>query len=429
MKRDKTERINYNYRRAARLFGYWVLAVLGVAVLTLILNMAFMFAAAAVYAETDNHYIYGESVMEALTFTENGYVLDSDMEEELEEKNQWAMLLDENGKVIWSVRKPEELEDTYSRSDIARMSKWYLKGYPVRMRVWDDRIMIVGMQKETMWKYTVEFTIPWMDFVKRTILAFFFINFAWIVVFAFVFTKRFTRNRERARMEWIAGISHDIRTPLSVVMGYADTLEHSEELPEEARQQAAVIRHQSVVMKELIADLNLTSQLEHSMQALRKEKVRPAEIIRSVAVSFLNDSVPGELEIDTRIEPAAEQLYINADRQLFVRVFRNLINNSMKHSGKNGLVEITIAMWEEKGKCHIRLEDNGVGYSAEVLRRLCSRKKDLAGENIRGLEIVKKIIVAHGGKIRFGNAEEGGGYCMIMLPGGKRLLSQKNSQN
>lgn len=420
MKNDKVEGTNYNYRRAARFLSYWVVAVLGIAGLTLVLNMVFLFASAVVYVNTDTHYIYGGSVMEALTLTQNGYVLDREMEEELVEKDQWAMLLDENGRVIWSTRKPEELEDTYSRSDIARMSKWYLKGYPVQMRVWDDRIMVVGMQKETMWKYTMEFTIPWMDFVKRTILAFFFINFAWIVVFAFVFTKRFTRKREQARIEWIAGISHDIRTPLAVVMGYADTLEHSEELPEEARQQAAVIRHQSVVMKELIADLNLTSQLEYSMQALRKEKVRPAEIIRDVAVSFLNDSIAGELEIDVQIEPDTEQLHVNADRQLFVRVFRNLINNSMKHSGKIGPVKITIALWEEKRKCHIRLEDNGVGYSEEVLRRLRSRKKEATGENIRGLEIVKKIILAHGGKIRFGNGEERGSYCAIMLRGVKK---------
>lgn len=420
MRNDKAERMNYNYRRAARFLSYWVLAVLGLAGLTLVLNLVFLFASAVVYVNTDTHYIYGGSVMEALTFTENGYVLDREMEEELARKDQWAMLLDENGRVIWSARKPEELEDEYSRSDIARMSKWYLKGYPVQMRVWDDRIMIVGMQKETMWKYTIEFTIPWMTFAKRTILAFLFINLAWIVVFAFVFAKRFTRKRELARIEWIAGISHDIRTPLSVVMGYADTLEHSEGLSEEARQQAAVIRHQSMVMKELIADLNLTSQLEYSMQALRKEKVRPAEIIRGVAVSFLNDSLPGELEIDMRIEPDAEQLCINADRQLFVRIFRNLINNSIKHSGKSGSVEIRISMWQEKKKCQIHLEDNGVGYSEEVLCRLRSRKKEQAGENIRGLQIVKKIILAHDGKIRFGNGAEGGGYCMMTLRCGRK---------
>lgn len=419
MKQWKRERVNYNYRKAARLFSYGALTVFGVVVLTCILNIIFLISAAVVYVNTDSNYIYGGKVMEALTLTEDGYELAGQMKEEFEQKDQWAMLLDENGRVIWSIRKPEELEDEYSRSEIARISKWYLKGYPVQMRAWDDRIMIVGMQKETMWKYNIEFTISWMDFIKRTILAYLFINFIWIVALSFLFTRRFTRNRERARIEWIAGISHDIRTPLSVVMGYADTLEHSEGLPGEARQQAAVIRHQSVVMKELIADLNLTSQLEYSMQALRMEKVRPAEIVRSVAVSFLNDSTPGQLEIDMQIEPDAEQLCVKADRQLFVRVFRNLINNSMKHSGKDETVRIRIAMWQEKQKCHIRLEDNGVGYSEEVLRRLRNRKKDQAGENIRGLEIVKKIILAHGGKISFGNGEEGGGYCLIMLRGVK----------
>lgn len=412
LKREKT---NYNYRKAARLFFNGVTAVLGIAVLVGILNLLFLLSAAFVYANTDACYIYGGDVMEALTYTGNGYVLDGELAEEFERQDQWAMLLDEKGKVIWSIRKPAELKDEYSGSEIARMSKWYLEGYPVRMRVWEDHMMIVGMQKNTMWKYTVEFTIPWMDFVKRAFLLFLLINVAWILTLAFVFTRRFTRNRERARIEWIAGISHDIRTPLSVVMGYADTLEHSEDLTAEARQQAAVIRHQSIVMKELIADLNLTSKLEYSMQALRKEKVRPAEMIRSVAAAFLNDSLPGEVEIDVQINADAEQLCVKADRQLFVRVFRNLINNSIKHSGKNGTVEIRIAMWEEKGKCHICLKDNGVGYSEETLRRLRSRKRDPAGENIRGLEIVKKIVLAHGGKIRFGNAKEGGGYCLMAL--------------
>ena len=150
------------------------------------------------------------------------------------------------------------------------------------------------------------------------------------------------------------------------------------------------------------------------MQALRKEKVRPAEIARSVAASFLNDAMPGELEIDVQIGQDAEQMHVKADRQLLVRVFRNLIHNSMKHSGKNGPLIIKIAIWEEKSRCHICLKDNGVGYPKEALRRLQSRKKQ-AEEQIRGLEIVKKIILAHGGKIRFGNGEDGGGYCMIEL--------------
>lgn len=410
-------KINYNYGKIARSFFNGVVSVFGVAVLTSVLNLALLLSAAIVYVNTDSYYIDGGDVMGALTLTEDGYVLDEEMTEAFERQEQWAMLLNENGRVIWSIRKPEEVKEEYTRSDIARMSKWYLQGYPIRLRVWDDRIMVVGMQKDVMWKYNIEFTISWIDFLKRTILLFFLINFVWIVALAFVFTRRFTKKRERARIEWIAGISHDIRTPLSMVMGYADTLEHAEELPEDARQQAAVIRHQSVVMKELVSDLNLTSQLEHSMQALRKEDVRPAEIIRAVAVSFLNDAMPGMLEMDVEIDEQSEQTMVKADRQLLVRAFRNLIYNSVKHGGQAGTVKIKISLRREKRKCYIRFQDNGVGYSEEVLRRLQGRKKEEAAENIRGLEIVRKIILAHGGKIEFGNCEEGGGYCVIVLRG------------
>lgn len=417
MKGFGKERIKYNYRKAARFVLYGVMTVFGIVALTSILNMILLISAAAVYVNTDAYYIGGEDIMEALTLTENGYSLSEGMKEEFEREDQWAMLLDEDGRVIWSIRKPEELGEQYSRSEIARMSKWYLEGYPVRMRVWDDRIMIVGMQKDVMWKYTVEFTISWMDFLKQTILIFFLINFTWIVILAFAFTRQFAKRRERARIEWIAGISHDIRTPLSMVMGYADTLEHDEELSEEARQQAAVIRHQSMVMKDLVYDLNLTSQLEYSMQALRKERVRPAEIVRSVAASFLNDSIPGLLEIDVEIDEKGEEMTVKADRQLLVRAFRNLINNCVKHGKQTDVVKIEITLREEKRKCCIRFRDNGVGYSEEVLRRLQGRKKENAAENIRGLEIVRKIILAHGGKIKFGNCEEGGSYCVMVLRG------------
>lgn len=385
------------------------------------LNLVFFIVNLYVFASKDVHSLSGGKVREALSRTEEGYALADEMARELAKREQWAMLLDAEGRELWSYRKPAELADTYSRADIARMTRWYLDGYPVWLRVWEDEIMVVGMEKDTVWKYPVEFSISVMDYVKRVGLYYLLINIAWIALAAAFLTRRFMRNREQARIEWIAGISHDIRTPLSMVMGYADTLEQNGELSEEARQQAAVIRHQSVVMKELIADLNLTSQLEYSMQPLRMEKIRPAQALRSVAAAFLNDDADGNLQIEVEIDVQAEQIMLRADEQLLQRAFRNLMLNSIKHGGQSETVEIHIKMQKERRRflkpfrnCDrfvIRFEDNGAGYSEEVLRRLRDNRKNDANPNIRGLEIVKKIVLAHGGRVRFGNREEGGSFC------------------
>lgn len=401
----------YRLPKVARTFQYGFYMTVGIVLLVVVLNLVFFMVSMSVFVKKDVSSLGGGEIREALLVTEGGYVLTDEMAQKLAEKEQWAMLLDGEGHELWSYRKPAELANSYSRTDIARMTRWYLDGYPVWLRVWEDEIMVVGMEKDTVWKYPVEFSISWMDYVKQVGLYFLLINIAWIVLLAALFTRRFMRNRERARIEWIAGISHDIRTPLSIVMGYADTLEKNGELSEEARQQAAVIRHQSVVMKELIADLNLTSQLEYSMQPLRREYVRPAQTLRSVAAAFLNDDSEGNLQIEVEIDGKAEQTMLPADEQLLQRAFRNLILNSIKHSGHSEALEIRIRMWEERRYLWICFEDNGAGYSEEVLRRLWDQKKKDAGPNIRGLEIVKKIVTAHGGRVRFGNREEGGSFC------------------
>ena len=79
--------------------------------------------------------------------------------------------------------------------------------------------------------------------------------------------------RDRARTEWISGVSHDIRTPLSLVLGYSNLLEEQACTDEKIRKEASVIRQESLKIRDLIEDLNLTSKLEYHMQPLRMEQV------------------------------------------------------------------------------------------------------------------------------------------------------------
>ena len=190
----------YHYTKGVRLFLYGVAVLVMIILLVGVLNFMFLLAGAFAYQNMDINYIYGGDVMEALTNTGNGYVLDGEMRKQFEEQDQWAMLLDETGQVVWSIRKPEELKDSYTQTDIARMTRYYLRGYPVQLRVWEDCIMVVGLQKDTIWKYNIEFSISWMNFVKRIWWYYFGFNLAWMVVLAFFFARRFMRKREQARI-------------------------------------------------------------------------------------------------------------------------------------------------------------------------------------------------------------------------------------
>ncbi len=110
------------------------------------------------------------------------------------------------------------------------------------------------------------------------------------------------RRKETARANWIAGVSHDVRTPLSMIMGYAGQLREDAYLTDEERQKAAVIVKQSQRMRNLINDLNLASKLEYNMQPIHPQKENLIAVIRQVAVDFINmdidDKHPIEWETD-----------------------------------------------------------------------------------------------------------------------------------
>ena len=366
-----------------RMLSYSVFTFVMIAWLTLAVNLVLFFLLALRYHQYMPEYITGEEVMGALTQTGQDYVLHEAMQERLDELGQWAMLLNEEGEVIWSYEKPAEIRDSFTRS-----------AYSILSRISEILCYIS----------------TWIEYCKRIWYWLLLFDFLWILALAVVFTRRFLRSREAARIEWIAGISHDIRTPLSVALGYADTLESSDRLMEDERQQAAVIRHQCLVMKELVEDLNLTSRLEYSMQALGKEEVHPAAVLREVAAGFLDDAEEGTLEIEMDIDRQAEEIVLMADRKLLVRALRNLFHNSLRHSEQAGAAAIRLSLRDEKYRCCITFSDNGIGYSREMLRRLNGRRRKRPAQNIRGLGIVCKIVQAHGGKIFFGNGEEGGTF-------------------
>lgn len=254
-------------------------------------------------------------------------------------ENYWCILLDQEGDIVWSLHKPADIPDHYSLNDIAALTRWYLNDYPVYVRVEDYGLFILGIPKNAVGKYSIEYTMNWFATLPRRILHVFILNFIFASLLSSVFgsflykkIKLLTEglaklrreeavslpargifkepfsditktsqslarknaqlaNRDKARSNWISGISHDIRTPLSMVVGYGEQLAEDPELSEEQRKYAAIITAQGLKIKKLIEDLNLISSLEYEMQPRNKKLVQIAVVLRSVVGEILNSDL------------------------------------------------------------------------------------------------------------------------------------------
>lgn len=212
----------------------------------------------------------------------------------------WMLLLDADGNVVWQWNKPDELPTHYTLSQVASFSRWYLMDYPVQSLVRGDGLLLAGQAKGSLWKYSVEFSQRFMARLPGWLLGMFFLAlFCVLALAALLLRRQFRREqrgRDEARSNWISGVSHDIRTPLSMVMGYAGQLEENPALPEQARKQAAIIRRQSQTIRDLVNDLNLTMRLDCEMQALRKAPLELAPFLRQTAADFLNSGLEHEVD-------------------------------------------------------------------------------------------------------------------------------------
>ena len=204
----------------------------------------------------------------------------------------WAMLVNEDGQVVWSIRKPADVPEQYSLTDVASFTRWYLSDYPVQSWVRDDGLLVAGAPKGSIWKHDMAMDIETLMQIPLWFGGIFLLALGCVLLLAYFVVRRWFRQaqqtRDAARSDWINGVSHDIRTPLSMVMGYAAQMEGAADLPPERRRQAGIIRAQSQAIRDLVNDLNLTMRLDCAMQALRKEPLQLEAFLRQIAADFLN---------------------------------------------------------------------------------------------------------------------------------------------
>ncbi len=245
-------------------------------------------------------------ISSALTWDGTDYDFSGD---ELLENDRWAVLISEDGRVVWSLRKPADVPEQYTLTDVASFTRWYLNDYPVQCRIRDDGLLVVGSPKGSVWKHGISTPAQLLHAAPLWCGIIFLLALGCVLLLPYFAVRRWSqqaqRVRDAARSDWINGVSHDIRTPLSMVMGYAAQMEEAEDLLPERRKQAGIIRSQSQEIRNLVNDLNLTMRLDCAMQALRKEPIQVEVFLRQTVADFLNGGMGDgfDFEMDLPAEP------------------------------------------------------------------------------------------------------------------------------
>ena len=227
--------------------------------------------------------------------------------------------------------------------------------------------------------------------------------------------------QNQARANWISGVSHDIRTPLSMIMGYAQRIAGDHGASGNIQQEAEIIRAQSAKIKDLVQDLNLVSQLEYEMQPLHKEPVRLSKLLRSYAADLLNAGISEKHSVEVEISSEAETAVIDCDARLISRAIGNLVQNSINHNPQGCNISLSLDCISEN--VSITVADNGMGLSAEKLRELEEKPHYMESTDERldlrhglGLLLVRQIAVAHGGEFKIENTAAQGCKMSLKFP-------------
>ena len=211
------------------------------------------------------------------------------------------------------------------------------------------------------------------------------------------------RRLENIRRDFVANVSHELRTPISSIKGYAETLlEDTADDIKNAKNFIGIIHDESNRLAKLIDDLLDLSKIEAGKMNMVFLPVNIMDAIRK-AVSVIDNQVVNKA-MSVKVDVQDEPLKVLACEQRLVQVLINLLDNAIKYSPQNSLINVSC---RRKGlSVQVDVSDEGFGISEKDLPRIFerfyrvdkARSRELGGTGL-GLSIVKHIVQAHGGEV------------------------------
>ena len=226
---------------------------------------------------------------------------------------------------------------------------------------------------------------------------------------------------EKERRDFLASVTHELRTPLHLIQGYLEAIEDGVIPQEEQAEKLDFVLDEAKRLARLVNDLQGMNGLQH--QFLRLEKLDLEEFFQDLAQRF--DSKAKILGINLKFKPIVGEK-INVDRDRFLQVFINLLDNALRHSSSGQ----AILVWLEHGDGLVRLavKDEGEGISEATISHIFepfyridkARSRKDGGLGL-GLAIVKQIVELHGGSVSVESTIGQGSTFWIELPNARNL--------
>ena len=218
------------------------------------------------------------------------------------------------------------------------------------------------------------------------------------------------------RRQMTEDIAHDLRTPLTVIGGYVESLREGVLEPTPARLDA--MRQEVQHLQRLVEDLRTLSLADAGELKFNRQRVAPRDLIEQAASAFLQQAAQQRFALQTQSDAALPAISVDVDR--IAQVLGNLISNALRYTPAGGRIVLSA---KQTDGVVLYVEDNGAGIAPEVLPNIFERfyrgdaSRRNESESGLGLAIARSLVEAHGGKIAAASEGVGrGSVIAVWLP-------------
>lgn len=232
------------------------------------------------------------------------------------------------------------------------------------------------------------------------------------------------RELEAVRREFVANVSHEFRTPLSIINGYLETLSDEEIDRELVRKSVAVMGRHADRLNNLIDDLLTISRMEEKGVVLEKRRIPLEPLLKSVIEQLERESMDRGVAVKLVVDGEIPDVAVDSYRM--EQAFSNLLANALRHgvpTAEGGVGEVAVSVSVEGSDLAVRFRDNGPGIPLADQEHVFERFYRVGGDRARltggtglGLSIVKNVVHAHGGQVTLESRPGEGATFTIRLP-------------